>query len=286
MNMSEKTDLLKILSSPVAYYAVFAKIGGGVTAGVFLSQLVYWTGRGKRADGWVWKSAEDMEDETGLTRNEQETARRNLKARGLITERLAGVPATLHFRVDLEAVLLAVAQFGEKCQSGLAKSDKPDSGKAPNLLGENLQTIHRLPETTTETTTDLAADAANDKNAPAENLNPQTEEERYLFQQLARSAGGKGRTPGRARFSNAVQAQTFREAVRALNGRTIAVLQEFFVGGGDGLGHAVRYLRAAARKEATKPPPVPDWGPEDVAAYHKRRDAETAAWEAQHAGAQ
>lgn len=137
-----------------------------------------------------------------------------------------------------------------------------------------------------ERETILAADAANDKNAPAENLNPQTEEERYLFQQLARSAGGKGRTPGRARFSNAVQAQTFREAVRALNGRTIAVLQEFFVGGGDGLGHAVRYLRAAARKEATKPPPVPDWGPEDVAAYHKRRDAETAAWEAQHAGAQ
>lgn len=40
----------------------------------------------------------------------------------------------------------------------------------------------------------------------------------------------------------------------------------------------------AAPKAA--PPPVQDWGPEDVEAYHKRRDAETAAWEAQHAGAQ
>ena len=257
MNMSEKTDLLKILSSPVAYYAVFAKIGGGVTAGVFLSQLVYWTGKGKQADGWVWKSAEDMEDETGLTRNEQETARRNLKARGLIDERLAGVPATLHFRVNLDAIMAAVAQFGEKCQSGLAKSDKPDSGKAPNLLGENLQTIHRLPETTTTDGLSAVEEPRNSETAPTPgevSLVPESDDERLLFKMLAINSGGK--RPGAARFKNAQQASDYRAAVQVLNGTTKQVLEAFFRSGGSGLGHAVSYVCGAARKRRAEPGPA------------------------------
>jgi len=148
----KKSALFELLSSPIAYYATLAKIGGGVTAGVFLSQLIYWTGRSKKADGWLWKNADEMEAETGLTRAEQETARRKLRERGFIQERLAGVPATLHYRVDLDAILEAVAQFGKKCESSLAESAKLDSPNLPNLPGEKCQTIQRLPETTTETT--------------------------------------------------------------------------------------------------------------------------------------
>lgn len=160
-----KAALLELLSSPIAYYATLAKVGGGVTSGVFLSQLIYWTGRGKLADGWLWKSADEFEAETGLTRNEQETARRNLRERGLIEERLAGVPATLHYRINLDAILLAVSQFGEKCQTSLAKSDKLVSGKAPNYPETTTQNTPQITDTESGTVKQTAPQQQHGANA-------------------------------------------------------------------------------------------------------------------------
>lgn len=147
----DRTTFDILTDRPVAYHPILAKACGGATVGLFLSQLLYWTGRGKLADGWFWKSASELENETGLTRNEQETARKKLKAIGVLEEKLAGVPATLHFRINFDALETAL-QFGENSKSSLAKSDKLDSGFSPNLIGEKHQTIQRLPETTTENT--------------------------------------------------------------------------------------------------------------------------------------
>lgn len=266
-----KPSLLRLLASPIAYYTILAKAGGGVTSGVFLSQLIYWTGRGKNPDGWIWKTAEEMEEETGLTRAEQETARRNLKARGFIEERLAGVPATLHFRVQLDTIMEAVAQFGENDQTSLAESAKLDSAKLPNLIGENCQTN---PETTTETTSkttttgvkrqprkvqeskgDVGADApgagaptSRKASSPSPELLPSSQDERVLFGLLHEAAQAQGRN-GPKRFANPEQARAFREAVSVLNGKTQDVLKSFMRGGGGPLGGAVAYVAGAARKE-------------------------------------
>ena len=158
---TSKNGLLAVLSSPIAYYVTFAKIAGSVAAGVMLSQLVYWTGKGNNPDGWIWKTATEMEEETGLTRREQETARRRLRERGFVEERLAGVPATLHYRVNLDAVMEAAAQFGEKRQPSLAESANPVSTKAPNWIGGKRQTNT---ENTTEITTETTSDDANNQD--------------------------------------------------------------------------------------------------------------------------
>ena len=158
---NSKDGLLNVLSSPIAYYVTFAKIAGSVAAGVMLSQLVYWTGKGNNPDGWIWKTAAEMEEETGLTRREQETARRRLRERGFIEERLAGVPATLHYRVNLDAVMEAAAQIGEKRQPSLAESANPVSTKAPNWIGGKRQTN---PENTTEITSETTSDDANNQD--------------------------------------------------------------------------------------------------------------------------
>ena len=99
---------------PVAYYRAFAAVGGGVTAGVFLSQLFYWHGKGRDPDGWIYKTQAAWEDETGLSRREQETARRNLRQRGIIEEKLAGIPATLHYRINVDRL---AALLAERCQA-------------------------------------------------------------------------------------------------------------------------------------------------------------------------
>ena len=104
---------------PVAYRPVFARIAGSITAGVMLSQALYWTFR-TGPDGWFYKKADEWELETALSRHEQQGARRFLRDRGLIEEKLKGVPPTLHFRVHLPAVLRGI-ELANKGQIGSRK---------------------------------------------------------------------------------------------------------------------------------------------------------------------
>lgn len=98
------TDLVG--GRPVAYWPALAKRVGGVKAAVMLSQLLYWNGNAEvqGRDGWFYKSIEDMERETGLTKLEQQTARAVLEKRGIIQARLRGVPRVWHYRVDMVAL--------------------------------------------------------------------------------------------------------------------------------------------------------------------------------------
>ena len=166
-----KTALLQVITSkPVAYYVAFANVGGGVTSGVFLSQLLYWTGKGKDPDGWIYKVQGEWEQETGLTRREQETARKRLRQVGILQEKRAGVPARLHYRVDVDKLIdLLADKSGDSGQSSLAESAKLECTNPPNKDGaivqasgaESAELSHRLPETTatdnTENTTAAAA---------------------------------------------------------------------------------------------------------------------------------
>ncbi|HGV0045880.1 TPA: primosomal protein I [Enterobacter ludwigii] len=110
------SNLIRLFDRPIAYQPAFAqlrvgKVKSGPTAAVLLSQFVYWH---NRMDGeWMYKTREDIKKETGLSRDEQETARKRLIALGVLQEDLRGVPATLHFRIDtdrLEELLLAPAR--------------------------------------------------------------------------------------------------------------------------------------------------------------------------------
>lgn len=105
-------QIKKSLGRPIAYRRELAAIGGGVTAGVFLSQMLYWTEVQDRdkpeCDGWFYKSMQEWTEETGLTRTEQETVRRRLVKCGLMEEAVAGQPATVHFRANKEAILAAL----------------------------------------------------------------------------------------------------------------------------------------------------------------------------------
>ena len=96
---------------PIAYYAALSRASGSVTAGLMLSWLI------QQAEDddplrWIPGAAAKLEEETGLTRREQETARRQLRERRFIEERLAGIPATLYYRVNLDVVAKAVRRTG------------------------------------------------------------------------------------------------------------------------------------------------------------------------------
>jgi hypothetical protein len=136
----ELLDLLStLLDRPVGFHRALADVGGGATAGLFLSQALYWSRRTADPAGWFWKTQQDWQAETALTRREQETARARLRATGVLQERHAGVPAKLYFRVDLArlAALLrgVVGQDGGKRHPG-AEAPAQDGGKRqPRMAG-------------------------------------------------------------------------------------------------------------------------------------------------------
>ena len=101
--------LLEVFDIPVSFHRCLVPITGGVTAALMLSQAIWTTQTIERAaDGWFSKSRDEWTEETGLSRWEQETARRALRSAGVLEERRVGVPAKLWFRVRPEAVWRAL----------------------------------------------------------------------------------------------------------------------------------------------------------------------------------
>jgi hypothetical protein len=62
----------------------------GAEAGIFLRQLVFWSGRGVDASGCIYKSRDEWQEETGLSRRQQDKARRILRDRSVIEETRGG----------------------------------------------------------------------------------------------------------------------------------------------------------------------------------------------------
>lgn len=132
-------NILPLLDRPIAFQRSFIRLDIGVTAALFLSQMTYWTNRSDD-DGWVYKTQEELEEETGLSRYEQEGARKKLRSIGVLLEKRKGVPARLFYKVDnnvLYQVLVAANKNAEKSHTGVRKTTKQVRGKPANFLTEN-----------------------------------------------------------------------------------------------------------------------------------------------------
>jgi hypothetical protein len=95
----------------VGYSPDLARMVGGATTGLFLSQLLFLSDKGANPDSWVYKSEAEMAKETGLTKREQQTARRKLLALGVIAIMRGGWKNTYHFKVIWEKLYQVIAGF-------------------------------------------------------------------------------------------------------------------------------------------------------------------------------
>jgi hypothetical protein len=93
----------------VGYSPDLARIVGGATIGLFLSQLLFLSDKGHSPEGWVYKSEQEMGKETGLTKREQQTARRKLLSLGVIAIMRGGWKNTYHFKVLWERLYQVIA---------------------------------------------------------------------------------------------------------------------------------------------------------------------------------
>jgi hypothetical protein len=93
----------------VGYSPDLARMVGGATIGLFLSQLLFLSDKGANPEGWVYKSEQEMGRETGLSKREQQTARRKLLSLGVIAIMRGGWKNTYHFKVLWEKLAQVIA---------------------------------------------------------------------------------------------------------------------------------------------------------------------------------
>jgi hypothetical protein len=89
---------------PIAFNPGLAKITGSANAGLLLSQLLYWYKKGRNPE-WFYKTVDELEEETTLTKRQQRTAIKKCKKLGLIDFKRMGIPAKRHFKIFPERII-------------------------------------------------------------------------------------------------------------------------------------------------------------------------------------
>lgn len=141
----DNKELLRHFDRPIAFHRIFVDWTESVNAALMLSQLVYWSQRTNSESGWVFKTATEWQEETGLSRREQEFARKALRERKLVEEVVCGIPAKLHFRL--------ADRFYQLCsgETSFNETLKLDATKRRNRLQRGVETItettHRIQQT-------------------------------------------------------------------------------------------------------------------------------------------
>ena len=148
----------------------------GPHGGLFMSQLLYWDGKGHDPDGWIYKTEKEMEQETGLTRSSQRKARKVLVGKGVLEEDKRGLPRRLYYRADLRALMdikSGEANVGEEAHaSEEGISDLTSEEDIIFLAGE--ETITSL--TSVEASIVPASEEGNTDPAYTENTSESTAE--------------------------------------------------------------------------------------------------------------
>jgi hypothetical protein len=108
--MNEYELLRSVLSDRViAFHPRLALAFGGVNEALIFQQLAYWSGKGDDPE-WIYKTRDELKEETTLSRTQQEGARRTLRNLGVIDEQLRGMPARMHYRVNWDRVFALLAE--------------------------------------------------------------------------------------------------------------------------------------------------------------------------------
>lgn len=110
------------IGRPVAYYPSLKRIALTTTASILLCQLLYWSD--KTEDGWVEKNSEELESETGLTYEEQKTARAKLKELNLIDEVYMRSIYTMKYKINQKVLNERWEESGGKTTKPIKKPEQ------------------------------------------------------------------------------------------------------------------------------------------------------------------
>lgn len=181
----QKTLMEFLISRPVAYWPALARRVGGVKAAVLLSQLLYWNGDDgiRSRGGWILLSVSDLEEQTGLTKLEQQTARLTLQELGVIDSCLKGIPRIWHYKINMDILseLLSVTIIGSVSHPmGKPLNGEPSQcsdGFPPNIETVSDPTLDRFPTQLNKVLKTTEDKTTEDKTTSSSYLPPQDQQE-------------------------------------------------------------------------------------------------------------
>jgi len=94
----------------------FIKLTGDLPSGVFLAQLVYWSDKGSRNDGFIYKTSKEWQEEIFLTDYSLRKSRNILESLGILetkTKKANGNP-TVHYKLNREAFINRLFEIQQK----------------------------------------------------------------------------------------------------------------------------------------------------------------------------
>lgn len=148
--------LLQSIGRPIAYHPGLVPILGSVNAVILFGQIFYWQDKTNNPLG-VYKSTDEIEEETGLSYREQTTARAKLVDAGVLIETNKRLEHRIYFKIDTDRLDALLAN----CEKRISRNDKSAFRETTKAhFDETTKAhfdIHRLPETTAETTAGIAA---------------------------------------------------------------------------------------------------------------------------------
>lgn len=107
--------VLESFDEPIVIHRSLLPLCGSVNAALLLTWLINVSQeQGDETEGWLSFTQADLALETGLTRYEQEVARRALRTLNFLEERRMGMPARLEMRICARAVAEAMRAQGRR----------------------------------------------------------------------------------------------------------------------------------------------------------------------------
>jgi hypothetical protein len=107
----------------------------GIQCAVLLNKLLYLSNYSSREDGYCWRTAKELEDELGLTRNQQDLAIKKLVDEGIIEVKNTYIVGTQvkckHFRI------ISKSQMIESSKCDLLESSKSEMQESSKSVNNN-----------------------------------------------------------------------------------------------------------------------------------------------------
>ncbi|KVO56586.1 hypothetical protein WT66_18795 [Burkholderia stagnalis] len=136
------SDVLRRIGRPISYYPGLAHILGSVNAAVLFCQLFYWQDKTTHELG-VHKTSDELRKETGLSYEEQRTARRLLKKAGVLVETEKRLEHKIYFKIDEDALERIIETSAEQSppdpKSAEAGNSNSRNGESPFRETGNLE---------------------------------------------------------------------------------------------------------------------------------------------------
>ena len=187
---------------------LFVKLTGDLTTAILLNQIVFYSDKSKRTDGFFYKTYKEWEEEICLTERQVRYSTKKLVNDGLVETALKkanGAP-TVHYKLDYNKLVESILTL---CQNQTLQSVGIHSDKTSQSLTENTT------KNTTEITT-LKDNMPSDQKERSKDCIPYEDIVFYLNEQAGKSfkhKTAKTRSLIKARFKDGFIIDDFKRVI-------------------------------------------------------------------------